>query len=70
MPTRSISPKPSSQLKRYSQPLELTGNDAVPNSLPTSSSTAATWTSRCVSTPPVTWRVASTMVMSSLFLKR
>ena len=42
---------------------ELVSKRSVPSSPPSGSRAAATWTSRCVSTPPVTPRAASTMVM-------
>jgi hypothetical protein len=42
--------------------------DSTPNSPPTESTAAATWTSRWVSTPPVTGRVASTMGICHPFL--
>ena len=40
------------------------GNSATPSRPPIGSSAAATFTSRCVSTPPVTGRVASTVVIA------
>jgi hypothetical protein len=48
-----------------------TGALGEPMSLPKGSKAAATWMSRCVSTPPVMPRGASTMVMAiPSFLKR
>ncbi len=64
---RSHSARPTGPNSRRA-PLQ---TSRVPSRTPTSSSTAATWTSPWVSMPPVTVRVASTMVMPSLpFLKR
>jgi hypothetical protein len=55
---------PCSALK----PCGVVANDSMPNTPPLASSAAATWVSRCVSTPPVIGRV-STMVIAipSLF---
>ena len=59
---------PASRAARCS-PALVVGNDSTPSRPPMLSSAAATWTSRWVSTPPVTGRVASTMVIAIPFFK-
>jgi hypothetical protein len=71
-PTRPTDPKPASQLDNDTYPARVAGNDSTPTTPPLASSAAATWLSRCVSTPPVTGRVLSTMataIPSSLMVQ-
>ena len=58
-PARAAGPNPDSQPSRSRCPAEVVGNSATASSPPTGSSAAATLRSRCVSTPPVTWRGAA-----------
>src|SRR5262249_38107217 len=53
-PPRPTGPNPDSQPSRSRCPAKVVGNSATPSSPPTRSSAAATLTSKCVSTPPVT----------------
>ena len=56
MPTLATGPEPSSQASNFSWPELVVGNSATPSRPPIGSRAAATFTSRCVSTPPVTTR--------------
>src|SRR5262249_41288551 len=58
-PTRATSPNPDSHRCSSRCPAEVVGNSATPSSPPIPSSAAATFMSRCVSTPPVTRRGAA-----------
>src|SRR5262249_33349849 len=61
-PDPATGPNPDSQPSSPRYPAEVVANSATPSSPPTASSAAATLRSKCVSTPPVTGRAASTMV--------
>src|SRR5436190_10583804 len=63
-PTRSTTPKRASQPCNSRNPVGVVANDSTPNTPPLPSTAAATCTSACVSTPPVTRRVLSTMVIA------
>ena len=67
-PTRSMSPKRIIQSCSSVNPAGVVGNDSTPSTPPVPSRTAATWVSRCVSTPPVTGHVTSTMAISPSLL--
>jgi len=69
-PTRVTGPNPASQPSSRRCPPEVAGNSATSSSPPTGSSAAATFRSRWVSTPPVTGRAASTMVIGHPFRLR
>ena len=68
-PTRVTVPKLAIQPNNSTCPAGVVRNDSTPNSPPIGSNTAATFTSRWVSTPPVTARV-STMVIAIPSLSR
>ena len=55
-------PRPNRAARR--NPMVVVANDSTPNTPPFASTAAATCTSRCVSTPPVTGRALSTMVIA------
>ena len=63
-PTRCTGPNPASHSHNAPNPRGVVANDATPNTPPFPSTAAATCTSACVSTPPVTGRVVSTMVIA------
>ena len=64
MPTLLSSPKPWSQPSSLAWPEELVANWATPSRPPRPSTAAATFRSKWVSTPPVTLRAGSTIVMA------
>ena len=61
-PTRTTVPKPASQASSWRLPAGVVVNCSTPSSPPIPSNAAATFTSRWVSTPPVTGRGVSTVV--------
>ncbi len=65
-PTESISAKVPSQLCSWRYPAGVTAHVSHPSSTPRVSSAAATWKSRCVSTPPVTGPNVSVIVVVPL----
>src|SRR3954447_21791648 len=67
-PTRSSAPNSIIHDDNARYPAEVVANDSTPNNPPAASTTAATWTSKCVSTPPTTGRAEPTMVMAIPFL--
>jgi hypothetical protein len=64
MPTRATAPKLSSQPSNWPCPVRVAGNSATPSSPPIGSRAAATFMSKWVSTPPVTARAGSTIVIA------
>lgn len=70
MPTRTTSPWPSRKPSSARLPAGVAGNSATASSPPIGSRAAATFVSRWVSTPPVTRRDSSTVVIAipSLFV--
>ena len=67
MPTRTTGPKPCSQANSSLCPETVVGNWATPSRLPRASMAAATFSSRWVSTPPVTAHARSTILIAIPF---
>ena len=67
MPTRATGPKPCSQANSSLCPETVVGNWATPSRPPRASMAAATFSSRWVSTPPVTAHARSTILIAIPF---
>ena len=64
MPTLATGAKPLSQASNWVCPELVVGNSPTPSRPPSGSRAAATFRSKWVSTPPVTGRVGSTIVIA------